>query len=406
MGDVDGTSAIELGLRGAVGLEAGYFFPEGGLEGFEGDVGFGSDVALGDGAQLQVIQRAIYGLGDLLLVDEFAVEAAGFAVSKDVDEEVSFGVARGEGAGGEPGDGEAWELDSVSDGGALLGSDGRGFDGDGFDCGTFGDRSEVFGEKSFELGGVEVAGDGDAGVIGGVELLVKVANVVDAGGFDVGVGADDGGVVGMLVGEEHVVDLLVGEIVGGAFALAALVAHDVALVGELDAIEAFEEEAHAVAFEPEGKLELIAGDGLEVVGTVEVGGAVDVGCACALEIFEVGLFADMLGAFKHHVLEEVGEAGAAGALVERADVIPEVDGDEREAMVFVCEDDETIGEGELFVFELWDLERLCGREGVGGICDGGEGEGGEKSGGFQAMHWCHIFSPRRLAKACKIRMLG
>jgi hypothetical protein len=49
-GDVDGAGAVELGLGGAVGLKAGYFFPESGFEGFEGDVGFGGDVTLGDGA--------------------------------------------------------------------------------------------------------------------------------------------------------------------------------------------------------------------------------------------------------------------------------------------------------------------------------------------------------------------
>ena len=151
---------------------------------------------------------------------------------------------------------------------------------------------------------------------------------------------------------------------------------------------------------------MVAGDGLEVVGAVEVGGAVDVGCACAFEVFEVGLFADVLGAFKHHVLEEVSEAGAAGALVERADVVPKVDGYEGEAMVFVSEDDETVGQGELFVLELGDFEGLCGGEGVGGVCDGGEGEAGEKSGDFQAFDWCHSFSPRGLAKACKVRTLG
>jgi hypothetical protein len=119
---------------------------------------------------------------------------------------------------------------------------------------------------------------------------------------------------------------------------------------------------------------LVAGDGLEVVGAVEVGGAVDVGCAGAFEVFEVGFLADVLGAFKHHVFEKVGEAGAAGALVEWADVVPEVYGYEWEAMVFVGEDDEAVGEGELFVFELGDLEGLCGGEGVGGVCDGGKGE--------------------------------
>ena len=79
------------------------------------------------------------------------------------------------------------------------------------------------------------------------------------------------------------VDLLIRHVVGGAFALAALVADDVTLVGEFDAVEALEEEAHAVALEPEGEFELVAGDGFEVVGAVEVGGAVDVGCAGSFE---------------------------------------------------------------------------------------------------------------------------
>ena len=70
------------------------------------------------------------------------------------------------------------------------------------------------------------------------------------GGLDVGVRAHDVGVVRMVLGEEEVIDLFVGKVVGRAFALPALVADDVALVGELRAVEAFEQKAHAVAFEP------------------------------------------------------------------------------------------------------------------------------------------------------------
>ena len=97
-------------------------------------------------------------------------------------------------------------------------------------------------------------------------------------------------------------------------------------------------------------------------------------------VFDVGFFADVLGALEHHVLEEVGEAGAAGALVERADVVPEVDGDEGEAMVFVGEDDEAVGQGELFVFEFGDLERLGGGQSVGGVGGGCEGQSAATAG--------------------------
>ena len=81
----------------------------------------------------------------------------------------------------------------------------------------------------------------------------------------------------------------------------------------------------------------------------------------------MGFFADVLGAFEHHVFEEMGEAGAAGTLVERADVVPEIDGDEWQAVVFMREDDEAVGQGELFVLEFGDLEGLGGGEGIGSV---------------------------------------
>ncbi|MEI9981428.1 MAG: hypothetical protein WDN23_21020 [Edaphobacter sp.] len=46
-GNVDGAGAVELGLSGAFGLQTGYFFPEGGFEGFERDVGFGGGCRTG-----------------------------------------------------------------------------------------------------------------------------------------------------------------------------------------------------------------------------------------------------------------------------------------------------------------------------------------------------------------------
>jgi hypothetical protein len=118
----------------------------------------------------------------------------------------------------------------------------------------------------------------------------------------------------------------------------------------------------------------------------------------------VGFFADVLGAFEHHVLEEVGKAGAAGTLVERADVVPEVDGYEGEAVVFVSEDDEAVGQGELFVLELGDFEGLGRGEIVGGVGDGGEGEAGEKSGELKAVEQAagciHVFFSWELARSC------
>jgi hypothetical protein len=83
----------------------------------------------------------------------------------------------------------------------------------------------------------------------------------------------------------------------------------------------------------------------------------------------VVFFRDVLGAFEHHVLEEVGEAGAAGTLVEWADVVPEVDCYEGQAVVFMREDDESVGQGEFFVLELGHLEGLSRGEIAGGAGD-------------------------------------
>ncbi len=255
---------------------------------------------------------------------------------------------------------------------------------------------KYFVSSNFKFGLIKVSGDGEAGIVGRIELLEEVANVVEASSFDVGVRADDAGVVGMALGEELMIDLFFGEIIGCAFALPALVADDVALISQLLAVEAFEEKAHAVALEPEGEFELIAGHGLEVVGTVEVRGAVDVGCAGALDVLDVGLLANVFGALKHHVLEEMGEAGAASALVEGADVIPEVDGDERQAVVLMHQDDETVRHHEPFVLELGNLERLGRGERVGSTGDGCSNETGQQRDCERALgkgqRYFHLFS--------------
>ena len=149
MSDVDGAGAVEFSLGGSVGLQAGYFFPESSFEGVEGDGGFGGDITLGYGAELEGLEIAGDALGDLLLIDERAVETTGLAAAEDVDEEIGLGVSLGEGWSGEPGNGETRELDGVGDGGALLGGDRRGFDGDGLDLRALRDGTEVFGEERF-----------------------------------------------------------------------------------------------------------------------------------------------------------------------------------------------------------------------------------------------------------------
>src|SRR5207253_775545 len=61
-----------------------------------------------------------------------------------------------------------------------------------------------------------------------------------------------------------------------------------------------------------------------------------------LHVAEVFVVSDVLRAGEQHVLEEMRETGAAGALVLRADVIPEIDGDERSGMVLVQDDRQSV----------------------------------------------------------------
>ena len=71
---------------------------------------------------------------------------------------------------------------------------------------------------------------------------------------------------------------------------------------------------------------------LEVVGAIQPGARVQ-GASGALDQAEVLALVDVLRALEHHVLEEVREAGLAGLFVLACDVVPQVDGDHRRAVI-------------------------------------------------------------------------
>ncbi len=70
-------------------------------------------------------------------------------------------------------------------------------------------------------------------------------------------------------------------------ALPALVADHILLVGEVGLIDLVEQITHPIRFEPQRELEAIGRHGLEVVGPIEVGGAVQIAAAGALQQPEV-----------------------------------------------------------------------------------------------------------------------
>ena len=76
------------------------------------------------------------------------------------------------------------------------------------------------------------------------------------------------------------------------------------------------------------------GHGLEIVGAIEVGRAVDVAARRrASSSLKCASARHVLRALEHHVLEQVREAGAARHLVGRADVVPDIHRDERQPMI-------------------------------------------------------------------------
>ena len=76
------------------------------------------------------------------------------------------------------------------------------------------------------------------------------------------------------------------------------------------------------------RLEVARGQGLVVVRAVVPGRSVG-HAADLLQMAEVVVRADVRAALEEHVLEEMGEAGPARALVLGTDVVPEVDRHER-----------------------------------------------------------------------------
>ena len=136
--------------------------------------------------------------------------------------------------------------------------------------------------------------------------------------------------------------------VGLVLTLPFLVLHHAALLVELGLADGADEMPHAVGFEPERQVERRGGHVDEIVGAIRVGGAVQVGGAGPLERC-LELLVVVLAAVEHQVLEEVSEAGPARHLVLRADVVPDVHGDDRRLVVLVHQQGEAVREDEALI---------------------------------------------------------
>jgi hypothetical protein len=224
----------------------------------------------------------------------------------------------------------------------------------------------------------DVAGQHQHHVVRAVIIPEPGLDVGHRGGVQVGHGADHGMRI-RVVGRPGVLGHgLVDQAVGLVLVLALLVLHDAALQVELLLVEHAEQMAHAVAFGEQRIVEHRGRHGLEVIGAVGVGGAVQVGRADAFKGRQIGLV-EVLAAREHQVFEQVGEAGLAGRLVLGTDVVPGVDGHHRRFMVLVHQHRQAVLQHEFGVGDVRNRD-----VDLGGRFGGGGGNG--LDGGGQCRH--------------------
>ena len=300
-------------------------------------------------------------LGDLALVDQGLVEARVLALGQDVAQQVELGVAGLVVAGGVPGQVQARQLDRVLGHGAALAVEGGQPALDPVHRPARLDAAEEVLDHRLDQHGVEVAGQAEAGVVGRVVEAEEIGDVLDRGGRQVVHAADHRVGVGMALGVEQLQQQLVAAGVGLVLGLALLVLHHVALVVQLLLGHGRQQAAHAVGLQPQGQLHLVAGHVLPVVGAVLVGRAVDLAADLLQGHEVVGVV--VLGALEHHVLEQVGEPGAARPLVLRTHVVPDVDRHHGDGVVLVQDHVQAVGQGVVLELQLRQVVRRCGGAG-------------------------------------------
>ena len=225
----------------------------------------------------------------------------------------------------------------------------------------------------------EVADEGEGGVVGGVVGGEEGVDVGPGDRRDRGVGADDGVVVGVLGREEGGEEAFDAGAAGvGLAALTAFLGDDRPHAIEGERAGGAAQKAHAIALQPQDGGEGVAGGEGVVLAGVEVGLAVVVVDEGAGAGGLAGVAVDVLRALEHEVLDDVGEAAALRRVVDGADVVAQVDGDQGEARVAAEDDLEAVGEA------------VVGVDGVagGGRRGGGrEGQPGGQEGGEQGHLW-------------------
>ena len=212
------------------------------------------------------------------------------------------------------------------------------------ECRACRDRAEMSLDGGDDLLFINVANNGEDGIVRCVPGGEEVAHILERGGVEVFHGADGWVMVRVPLRIRERKEFDVGAavrlvVVAGAL----LVLHHVALVVEVRLIKSGEECAESIGLHPEDQLRPFCWHGGEVVGAVEPGGGVPLS-ADRFNQGEVLRLGDVLGALEHEVFKEVRESGAPSAFIFRANVIPDVDGGDRRGAINDEEEAQAIGE--------------------------------------------------------------
>ena len=184
---------------------------------------------------------------------------------------------------------------------------------------------------------VDVAGQHEHDVGRAIVGAEPLMDVVQRGRVEILHRADRQPAVRMARREARAEDRLPDPAERAVLALALLVLDDAPLLVEALLRDDAEQVAHPVRLHPERHVERGGRHVLEVIGPVEAGRAVLVRGTHRLERLEE-LVVEVLRALEHQVLEKVCEARPARPLVLRADVVPEVHGDDRGLAIGVDDD--------------------------------------------------------------------
>src|SRR3984957_12449634 len=270
---------------------------------------------------------------DLILVDQSLVETATFAAGKNVGSEVErigIGrVARGNLVTDDNSGKRRVGIGLLNDPLGVLRRFGMVYARNRFSGGR--DAIEIFPGPEQRLLGIEIADDDQRGVVRFVEGVEELADVFDFRAIEIGHAADGGVMVGVL-GKGRGAQILFQVTVGLVFDPdATFFFYDFALGFEIffGNVEA----AHAVRFEPQNSFQVIAGESFEKIRGV-VSGFRIVEPADGFDDSRMFFSRNMRRALEHQVLEEVRETGAAGQFVFGSHVIPNLEVDDRNGVIF------------------------------------------------------------------------